>query len=112
VDFGFHRFYGLPLLAGRDLSQDRSTDLVRAENDDFISQPVSVLVNESASRQLGYATADAALGQTIDVKGLPPGAIMTIAGVVPDFPVDSVRVPIRPTVYLVHPGMLSFTRAC
>lgn len=106
VDFGFHEFYGLPLLAGRYLSQDKSTDSVRAENDEFISHPVSVLVNESTSRLLGYSSPAAAVGQPLKVKGLPPRAIITIAGVVPDFPVASVRVPIEPTVYLVHPKML------
>jgi len=106
VDCNFHEFYGLPLLAGRYLSQDRGTDIVRAENDDFISQPVSVLVNESTLRVLGYSSPAEAIGQRIDVKGLPPGATITIVGVVPDFPVDSVRVPIRPTVYMVHPNVL------
>lgn len=110
VDFGFHEFYGLPLLAGRHLSQDRSTDATRArideQNDEFFSQPVSVLVNDSTSRLLGHSSPEAAVGRTIKIKGLPPGAIITIAGVVPDFPVDSVRVPIRPTVYVVHPRML------
>jgi putative ABC transport system permease protein len=106
VDFGFHEFYGLSLLAGRHLSQDRSTDSARAENDEFISQPVSVLVNESTSRLLGYSSPDAAIGQAIKVRGLPPRASVAIVGVVPDFPVDSVRVPIRPTVYLVHPKLL------
>jgi putative ABC transport system permease protein len=106
VDFGFHEFYGLPLLAGRHLSRDRSTDTARAENDDFISHPVSVLVNESTSRLLGYASPEAAVGQMIKVGGLPPAATITIVGVVPDFPVDSVRMPIRPTVYFVHPNML------
>lgn len=102
VDFGFHEFYGLPLLAGRYLSPDRSTDVARPEGDDFISHPVSVLVNESTSRLLGHSSPEAAVGRTIKVLGLPSRAIVTIAGVVPDFPVDSVRVPIRPTVYIVH----------
>lgn len=103
VDYGFHEFYGLPLLAGRYLSQDRGTDTAHGDAKDFLTQPVAVLVNESTSRQLGYSSPAAALGQTIKVQRLPT---ITIAGVVPDFPVDSVRVTVRPTVYLVHSNSL------
>jgi len=65
-----------------------------------------VWVNESAVRALGFSSPTAAIGEQL--KGFygpemqPPGTI-TIAGVVPDFPVDSVRTQIEPAMYIVAP---------
>jgi putative ABC transport system permease protein len=109
VDFGFHEFYALPLLAGRFLSPERGTDSIGSlgtEAEQVMPTSVSVLVNESAARQLGYSSPQQAIGKSIAFKSWPPQIAVPIVGVVPDFPVDSVRVPIQPTIYIVDPRSL------
>jgi putative ABC transport system permease protein len=89
VDFGFMELYGLKPLAGR---------LFRAENGDRVpedppaDQSVHYVINEAAMRQLGFASAQAAVGQALRFpvsKTLKPGDIRsingTIVGVVKDF---------------------------
>jgi putative ABC transport system permease protein len=106
IDFNFFEFYHLKALAGRLPSRDRGTDkFVFASK-----RPLSVWVNESAMRALGFASPAAAIGEQLkgfyapEVK--PPGPI-TIAGVVPDFPIDSVRTRIEPAMYIVAPAYLN-----
>jgi putative ABC transport system permease protein len=105
VDYNFHEFYGLTPLAGRLLSREHGTDALQMVDDKVGPRPLSLVINESAMRQLGHATPRAAIGQRIRTKHWPD-AVITIEGVVPDFPVDSLRVPIQPTVYIVDPRAL------
>jgi putative ABC transport system permease protein len=72
---------------------------------------LALLVNESAVRALGLATPDAAVGLTLKIKEWSPQLQYLIAGVVPDFPVDSIRVPVQPTVYFVDQSRLSMISA-
>jgi putative ABC transport system permease protein len=64
-------------------------------------------LNESAVRALGFRSASEALEQKIvpTESRLPPLAGVSIAGVVPDIPVDSIRTRIQPTMYLVFPAV-------
>jgi putative ABC transport system permease protein len=102
IDFNFFEFYHLQPLAGRLPSRDHGTDLFVWKS----KRPLSVWVNESAVRALGFSSPTATIGEQL--KGFygpemqPPGTI-TIAGVVPDFPVDSVRTQIEPAMYIVAP---------
>jgi putative ABC transport system permease protein len=109
VDFGFFALYRLPLRAGRDFSADRaSADLVAPTAP---SMTASVIINETAVRAFGFASPEAAVGQTVAVdnvggehgEGRPAGS-STIIGVVADFPVASIRAAIRPAVFYVDPG--------
>ena len=68
VDTAFLRTYDLPLLAGRNLLP---SDTLR-----------EVLLNEIATRQLGFTHPEEALGQRIDKGG---GQLYPIVGVVADF---------------------------
>jgi putative ABC transport system permease protein len=102
IDFNFFEFYRLKALAGRLPSRDHGTDLFVWKS----KRPLSVWVNESAVRALGFSSPTAAIGEQL--KGfygpeVPPPGTITIAGVVPDFPVDSVRTQIEPAMYIVAP---------
>ena len=116
VDFNFHEFYGLQPLAGRLLSRGRGTDAVpsnaaSATTTGQGAAQLSLLVNESTMRALGFATPEEAVGQTLKIKEWSPALQYVIVGVVPDFPVDSIRVPIQPTVYFVNESGLSMISA-
>jgi len=106
VDFNFFEFYQLKPLAGRLPLRERSTDRYEYGNP---GRPVSVWVNESAVRALGISSPATAAGERI-VASWPPENMaptsITIAGVIPDFPVDSVRGRIQPVLYFVQPEFL------
>ena len=69
------------------------------------------VINESAVRQLHFASAQAAIGQKLDLPffGQPGdnGKVhgMHIVGVVPDFTMGTVQRPIPPTAYVVAPDV-------
>ncbi|HTB68386.1 MAG TPA: FtsX-like permease family protein [Steroidobacteraceae bacterium] len=69
------------------------------------------VINESAVRQLHFASAQAAIGQTLDLPffGQPGdnGKVhgMHIVAVVPDFTMGTVERPIPPTAYVVAPAV-------
>jgi len=103
IDPNFFEFYRLQPLAGRLPSRDRGTDLL-VMND--ANRHVSLWLNEAAVRALGMASPAAAIGQQLKPAwppNLTPPASITIAGVMPDFPVDSIRGPIQPVAYFVQP---------
>jgi len=112
VDFNFHEFYGLQPLAGRSFSRERGADAVPTKAAEATATgqgtaQLALLVNESTVRTLGFATPDAALGQALKIKEWSAELQYPIVGVVPDFPVDSIRVPIQPTVYFVDQNRLT-----
>jgi len=101
TDYNFFAFYGLEPLAGRLPSREFGTDLF---NPGDVSRDLSVTLNESAVRQLGFKSPQDALGKTLNLFGTVPFPIptgYTIAGVVPDFPIDSMRGAIQPSMYIV-----------
>jgi putative ABC transport system permease protein len=103
VDYGFFNVYGLRLVAGRDFARDRAEDLTSSGDH---TQTASAIINQAALRDLGFATAEAALGQEV-VSDDPafPGVHNRIIGVVPDFPIDSIREPVPPTMFTVDPAL-------
>jgi len=101
IDYNFFDFYGLAPLAGRLPSRKFGTDLFSAGD---VSRELSVTLNESAVRQLGFKSPGDAVGKTLTLVGNVPFPIptgFTIAGVVPDFPIDSMRGAIQPSMYVV-----------
>lgn len=88
-DFDLLKTTGIKLVAGRDFNPALATD----SSDAFI-------VNQAAARQLGYK--DDAIGKRIEWR---PGYMNrhgTIVGVVEDFNLRSLRLPVDPIVYLVR----------
>lgn len=116
VDFDFHEFYGLRPLAGRLFSRERGTDAVptnaaSATTSGEGAAQLALIVNEAAVRTLGLATPEEAAGQIIKIKEWSPNLQYQIVGVIPDFPVDSIRVAIQPTVYFVDQNRLTLISA-
>ena len=103
IDFNFFEFFRLSPLAGRLPSREYGTDRFLFGDGNL---HVSVWINEAAMRALGITSPAAAIGEKLRPDWPPqntPPASITIAGVMPDFPVDSIRGPIAPVVYVVDP---------
>ena len=112
VDYGLFELYGLRPIAGRVFSRDRPADTLP---DDFLDQPRitdfaaardrgmfvgHVVMNETAVRMYGFASARAAIGQTMIGLGSHP---LEVIGVVPDFAMDAIHKEVAPVVYAVFP---------
>lgn len=88
VDYNFLDMMDIALVAGRDFSEDFSTDATSA-----------VIVNERFVRRAGW-TAEEALGQSFPFYEDQPA---TIVGVMKDFHLTSLHTPLEPTVLHVNP---------
>jgi len=119
VGAGFFEVLGIERLAGRAFDESRSADQVRPAPGDPTEGPRSrdagsvsmsggsVILNETASRRLGFAAPADALGQTVAVTMGTDGTVQgTVIGVVKDFHANSLHEPINPTVFLMDPGRL------
>jgi putative ABC transport system permease protein len=104
VDFGYFGVYKVPLLAGRDFSRDFADDRIAADDKSRLS---AAIINEHALRALGFANTAAAIGQ--EIRGTDPTVPRRhrIIGVAPDFPLDSVRDPVPPSIFIVDPDLLN-----
>jgi putative ABC transport system permease protein len=85
VGTGFFEVYGLEPLAGRLFLPDHPADAQ------------TLIINATAVRRLGFRTASAALGQFVGSG--EDGKPAQVVGVIPDFPLESVRTPIEPTLF-------------
>ena len=114
VDFGFFDVYGIRPLAGRLFRPDHGEDRV-LEDFDTRAQP-TVVINETAARDLGFADPRDAVGRLMTwdrfIKPGTPDVIApsTIIGVVPDLPMN-IRSATAASMYFVRPrkamGVLS-----
>ncbi len=102
VDFGFFGLYRVPLLAGRDFSRDFAEDKLAADDK---SQLSAAIINETALRALGFADASAAIGQEIQTTDPEYSRHHRVIGVAPDFPLDSIRDPVPPSIFIVDPDL-------
>jgi putative ABC transport system permease protein len=94
----YMKLYGIKLLVGRLLSDQRGADAFLYPHGD--SQPVNVLVNATAARRLGYSPQDA-VGKIITLTPSIAGrAGIAIAGVVADTMQDGSKNPVQGTIYL------------
>jgi putative ABC transport system permease protein len=98
VDFGFFDLYRLGLIAGRDFARDHAEDNAQTTAPSAIN---SAIINDSAVRALGFTDAAAAIGQDA-VMG---STAFRIIGVAPDFPLDSVRQKVPPSIFFVSPDL-------
>lgn len=106
VDFGFFEVFGVKPLAGRLFRQVRPADDLHADP----SAVAAIVLNQSAARKLGFATPEAAVGQTAYWHGPMrlahnnnPYAPAEIIGVVPDFSFSGPRSAIPPSFYYIGP---------
>jgi putative ABC transport system permease protein len=103
VDARFTTFYGLPTLAGRMFEDGRGADIVAAGNESVMD--AAIIVNESAVRALGLTRSEDAIGKSVTISGVRPGARPSqIIGVVPDFPIGSIREIVKPSVFYMDPS--------
>jgi putative ABC transport system permease protein len=103
VDFGFFEFYGLQPLAGRFFDRGHGEDTVTADPDGTMN--ASLVINEAAVKAYGFGSPAAALGQEITVPALRAGAAPShVIGVVPDFPIGSIRNAVQPSIFFVDPA--------
>jgi putative ABC transport system permease protein len=110
VDIGFLELYGFKPLAGRFFSTAHEEDVPPED----LKAPLRlrVVINETARRQLGYATPGSAIGESVPLVLLRSIDNYTtdqtpaeIIGVVADFPMGSIREPVGPTVFYVEPHL-------
>jgi len=85
VGTGFFEVYGLEPLAGRLFIPDRAADAEK------------IIINATAVRAFGFRTASAALGQFVGSG--EDGKPAEVIGVIPDFPLESVRTRIEPMLF-------------
>lgn len=111
VDAGYFELYGLRPVAGRFFVRDSKADL--SPTDWSAPATESIVMNETAVRKLGFKSPAAAVGQSInwthllfDNHATPPHQAW-IVGVVPDFPMGSIRAIIPATVFYLDPRQLS-----
>jgi putative ABC transport system permease protein len=103
VGYGFFDVYNLHLTAGRDFSRDHADDQTTFDD---LTRTSSVIINETALRALGFTDAAAAIGQEVATSDLSAAPWrQNIIGVVPDFPFDSIRNPVPPSIFLVEPDL-------
>jgi putative ABC transport system permease protein len=105
VDYEYFSEYRLPILAGRDFSRDHAEDRMAAEDKTKLS---GAIINEASVRALGYADAEAAVGQ--ELQSQDPGFPLRrhrIIGVVPDFPLSSIRKPVPPSIFIIDPDLFN-----
>jgi putative ABC transport system permease protein len=110
IDVGFLELYGFKPLAGRFFSAAHEQD--EPPEDSKLPLGLTVVINETARRQLGYASPGDAIGQSVPVNMLRSLDVnqvdarpAEIIGVVADFPMGSIRDPIGPTVFYVQPNL-------
>jgi putative ABC transport system permease protein len=112
IDVGFLEMHGLKPIAGRFFSRDQGEDVVLDRPGAGPDVQPSIVINETAVRELGFGAPQNALGKTISwgrwssltAPGpLPSPRPSQIVGVVRDFTLNSIRTPIDPTIYFVDP---------
>ena len=113
ADVGFFEMHGLQPLAGRFFSSDRGEDMVLGGPNAGPQDQPSLVLNESAVRQLGFDSPQDAVGKSVDwirPFAAPPTELRPsfrssrIIGVVGDFALlSSVHTAVEPTMYFVDP---------
>jgi putative ABC transport system permease protein len=110
LGLGFLELYGYRPVAGRFFSAELGTDVSPPDN--VWTSPESIVVNETAARQLGFGSAAEAVGQTATFVRIfrqpntfTPPHEARIIGVVEDFQIGSVRTAIPPAVFFVDEGL-------
>jgi putative ABC transport system permease protein len=102
VDPDYAAAYGIPLVAGRFLSESRGDDRLHGlgiPGGDPLNEGRNVLVNAAAARRLGFSPQQA-VGKTI----LYNGSHVRIVGVLADARLDGAWQPVVPMIYIYIPS--------
>jgi putative ABC transport system permease protein len=113
VDVGYLEMHGLTPAAGRFFTRDHGQDVVLDRPGAGPDDQPSVVLNQTAVRQLGFRSPNDAVGRSISwgrwsaapgAGVFPPMRSSQVVGVVKDFTLASIRTPIEPTIYFVDPA--------
>ncbi|WP_085296800.1 ABC transporter permease [Cognaticolwellia mytili] len=106
MDFGFFEAYKVTPIAGRLFDENYGSDEINLVPENS-SEPGkgSVILNETALKELGFTSAEQAIGKTLahEVRGKQH---LTIVGVIPDIYFRSIKFDVRPTAYTLNPTRL------
>jgi putative ABC transport system permease protein len=109
---GFLELYGYRPAAGRFFSAELGTDVSPPDN--VWTSPESIVINETAARQLGFGSAGEAVDQTAGFGHVfrqpvtfTPWHEARIIGVVEDFQIGPVSAEIPPAAFFVDEGQLT-----
>jgi len=105
VDHRFFETFGIDVKFGRNFDSENAYDYFDMPTDDEPITYSNAILNESAVKWLGFESAEAAIGQTVQ-KGLKaPNYVANhkIVGVVPDVNFASARHPVEPTMFYMAP---------
>jgi putative ABC transport system permease protein len=91
IDFDFLPFYGLEFAAGRGFDRSMPTD------------SIGLVLNESAVRQLGFASPEAALGQQVWLE-VNPGRTDKVIGVIRDYHQRGLQLGYTPLILFMDPA--------
>jgi putative ABC transport system permease protein len=98
VNPDFLATYGIELLAGRNFSLDRPSELI--VNGSESPQNLGILLTRNAVRRFGFASSDAALGQPFRYTMDADARTYTVIGVVDDFVFSPMEVDVRSVAVL------------
>jgi len=108
VDFDFLQFFRAELITGRLFSRNRLGDLPVAATEGVNAKETGIL-NETAIRHLGFASADDALGQIVQISRTQGGfSDVEIVGVVKDMHLRSLRDAIDPSIFTLNGEPMRF----
>ncbi|MFT7472095.1 MAG: putative ABC transport system permease protein, partial [Kiritimatiellia bacterium] len=80
IGYEFTQTMDVPLLAGRDFSRERSSDLFPSNSELTTSSgPYALLINDGAAQNLGWENAAEAIGQSVYRHLEPPSVLTPIA---------------------------------
>lgn len=99
VDYGFFGAFGVPVLAGREFSENFADDIPNIGRD-APDRSINIVISRAAVKSLGFASPQAAIGQPLmfgGTSGRQSPAI--IVGVVEDMRYRSARDEMPPTMY-------------
>ena len=96
-DYDYVKTLGLKLIAGRDFSRDRPTDVQEA-----------FIINETAVKELGFGTPEKALGQRLNWNKWVPDSLNPVKkgkviGVIKDFHYKSLHEKVTTSVLQIYP---------
>jgi len=104
IDEHFRSTYDVPLLAGRELSNDISGDTVREG-----VFAANVILNELAVQKLGLGSPEQAIGQLYyDISSTRESRAYTVIGVSPDRNFQGFHNQVKPMVFYMSPPSLRF----
>jgi putative ABC transport system permease protein len=106
MGFGFFEAYKVKPIAGRLFDENYGSDEINLVPESSTEPGKgSVILNETALKELGFSSAEQAIGKTLahEVRGKQH---LTIIGVIPDIYFRSIKFDVRPTAYTLNPTRL------